>query len=320
MIRRLAFLVSLCFLLGGGTAMAQEQESAAAFDALWDYDDPAATHARFLELLPRAIESGDSSLHAQILTQIARCQGLQRKFDEAHATLDQAEALLYRALVTARVRVLLERGRVHNSSGEPERARPLFLQALELAKEHGEEFHAVDAAHMLGIIDPPERALEWNRAAIEMAERSDDERARNWLGSLLNNVGWTLHDMGDYEAALAMFEKAVAFREERGAAGPLRIARWAVARAHRSLGRLDEALAEQRKLAGEYEAAGQPDGYVQEEIGECLLLLGRPEEARPHFARAHEILSKDPWLAENAADRIARLKELAEGTGEGSAR
>ena len=51
-------------------------------------------------------------------------------------------------------------------------------------------------------------------------------------------------------------------------------------------------------------------GYTEEELGECLHALGRPDEARPFFARAHERLSRDSWLVENEPDRIARLKRL----------
>ena len=43
----------------------------------------------------------------------------------------------------------------------------------------------------------------------------------------------------------------------------------------RSLGRTEEALAEQRSLAAELEALGETDEYVTEEIAECLRALGR---------------------------------------------
>ena len=65
------------------------------FDALWNYDDPATTEQQFCALLSRAEQSDDRSYHAQLLTQIARTQGLQRKFSDAHATLDTAQALTW---------------------------------------------------------------------------------------------------------------------------------------------------------------------------------------------------------------------------------
>ncbi len=280
------------------------------FDARWDYAHPDSTEAVFRSLLPAARSAGDADYLVQLLTQIARTQGLQRKFTDAHATLDEAAGMLTDSLAVARVRYLLERGRVFNSAQEPERARPLFLSAWEEAQAAGAEYHAIDAAHMMGIIEPPAEALVWNRKAIAAAEAAGSERARGWLGSLYNNVGWTYHDLGDYDQALDMFEKGLAFREEKKQPRETRIAKWCVARTYRSLGRTEEALAMQRTLEQELTASGETDGFVDEEIGECLLALGRPDEAAPSFARAHELLSKDPWFVEKEGARLARLAEL----------
>ena len=81
------------------------------FDSQWDYNDPAGTQSKFLGLLPRAQESGNAGYLAELLTQIARTQSLQQKFTEAHATLDQADAMITPDMTTAKVRSLLERGR-----------------------------------------------------------------------------------------------------------------------------------------------------------------------------------------------------------------
>jgi hypothetical protein len=63
-------------------------------------------------------------------------------------------------------------------------------------------------------------------------------------------------------------------------------------------------------LKKEYEADGEKDGFVFEEIGECLLALNRVAEARPYFSQAHEILAQEAWVAEKEPARLARLKEL----------
>ena len=86
------------------------------FDSLWDYGRPAETEARFRELLPAADDS--PALGAELLTQIARAQGLQGRFAEAHATLDDLEPNLSRLPLRPRIRYLLELGRVYNSSGD----------------------------------------------------------------------------------------------------------------------------------------------------------------------------------------------------------
>ncbi len=280
------------------------------FDDWWDYDQPAESEKKFCALLPRAEESGDRSYLVQLLTQIARAQGLQRQFAEAHATLDRAQALLSDDLTQAWIRYLLERGRVFNSSNHPDEARPLFLDAWERASAAHEDFYAIDAAHMLGIIEPPAEQLAWDLKALALAEQTSKTRAKKWPGSLYNNIGWTYHDAGDYTQALAFFQKALAFQEQRGKTPEIRIARWTVARALRSLGQIEAALAMQRALLQDFERSGEASGYVYEELGECLLTQGQPAEAQGYFALAYAALAKDPWLVANQSARLQRLKEL----------
>ncbi len=265
-------------------------------------------------MLPAAEKADNTSYHAELLTQVARAQGLQRKFDEAHATLDRVDALINDATMpVARVRYLLERGRVFNSAGDPGAAKPLFESALELARRCGAEYHAVDAAHMLGIVEKGTASLLWNRKAIAMAEAAEEPHAHNWLGSLYNNTGWTYHDMGDYDNALDLFKKSLAWRQQQQDAEGTRIAKWCIARTYRSLGELEPALDMQMALLREHDAAGTNDGYVHEELGECLYALDRKDESRAHFAKAHELLSQDPWLAANEPERLQRLERLARG-------
>lgn len=284
----------------------QSAESQVNFDQLWDYNQPAASEARFRQVL--ATITPDSSVYVELLTQIARTQGLQRKFVEAHQTLDEAEHRLTSDNRRAHIRYWLERGRVFNSSKQPDQARPFFLQAWEVALTAGEDFYAVDAAHMLGIVEPSDEQLAWNLKALELAENSSDPRARQWLGSLYNNIGWMYHDRGQDEQALAIFQKAVTWREAAGQPVETRIARWCVARILRALNRVEEALVMQHDLRHALEASGESDGYVYEELGECLLALGNQTEAAPYFARAYRELSKDSWLAENEPARLERLQ------------
>jgi tetratricopeptide (TPR) repeat protein len=285
-----------------------------AIDALWDYDSPQATALKFRELLPVAERSGDKTYYAELLTQLARTQSLQRKFDEAHSVLDTAKQVMQgQNMPVAEIRYLLERGRTFNSAGEKEQAIPLFKEAYMKAVEHNEDFYAIDAAHMLGIAAKPQDQLYWNIKAMDLAEKTADTRAGKWLGSLYNNIGWTYHDLKDYAGALTFFEKLLAWRmdqkDERGAF----IANWTIARTYRSLNRIDEALALQRELLDEIQRKGlDPSGYVFEELAECLLIRDRGTEAKAWFRKAYEILSKDIWLKANEGGRLERLRELGE--------
>ncbi|HET9952465.1 MAG TPA: tetratricopeptide repeat protein [Candidatus Eisenbacteria bacterium] len=291
--------------------MAAEPTRLPDFDAEWDFDHPDSTEARFRSILPAARRAGDPDYLVQLLTQVARAEGLQMKFDDAARTLDEAESLLTDKWPDGRVRVLLERGRLLNSSNRREASKRYFLEAWEFSNTRVvPDVYRVDVAHMLGIVESGDSSVSWNRTAIAIAETSADPKARRWLGSLYNNLGWTYHDKGEYATALDLFQKALRAREESGKKSDIRVARWCVARAMRSLGRLDEALAMQEALLAEGKAEQAPDGYVEEEIGECLLGLGRPAEATPHFAAAHALLSADPWLQRDEAERLERLRRL----------
>ena len=280
-------------------------------DSLWDYYRPDLTEERFREVLPQARAAGDPAYLAELLTQIARTYSLRGRFDEAHEILDEVQGLLAEGPNRARVRYLLERGRCFNSAGEPDRARPLFLQAWEDGLAAHEDLLAVDAAHMVAIVESPEGALDWNQRALDLAQGSDQPGvAERWLASLYNNMGWTYHDRGEYEQALQCFGKALTWREKRGQPRETRFARWAVARALRSLGRYTEALTLQQQNLRENEEFGEPDPYVDEELGECLLALGNEDTAREHFRRAYAGLAADEWLQKNEPERLARLEEL----------
>lgn len=278
------------------------------FDSLWDYNDPASTATKFRAVLPDCTTEAE---RAELLTQIARTHSLRRQFAEAHQILDEAHSLISNSHARPYLRYLLERGRTFNSAQHKPQASELFLQAWNLARELAEESLAVDAAHMLAMSEPPEKQLEWNLRALAYAEQAVNPAARGWLGSLYNNLGWTYHDTGQSEKALEMFERGLAFRRERGQITETRVAQWCVARCLRSLGRVAEALALQQALLAEHAIHGTQDGYVFEELGECLLALNRAEEARPYFAQAYAKLSKDKWLAENEAARLERLKHLS---------
>lgn len=282
------------------------------FDAFWNYADPADTELRFREVLPLAEASGDNDYHAQLLTQIARTQGLRRQFDEAHATLDTAAAMVGEHTPIAAVRLLLERGRTFNSSGKQEIAMPLFRGALDRAVAAGLEFHAVDAAHMLGIAAPVDERLSWNLHAVELAERASLPRAKGWLGALYNNIGWTFFEQKNYDSAEDYFRRNEEWCNERNLSRESLIARWSIAKARRMKGFAEEALGLQLALLIELESEGGQDGYVFEELGECLLALGRADEAAEYFGAAHQLLSQDIWMQHNEAERLERMRILAD--------
>jgi tetratricopeptide (TPR) repeat protein len=290
------------FLLGSTEASTMD------VSLYWNFSDPAASEAAFRRALSTAAD-GDDALVLQ--TQIARTYSLRARFEDAHALLDRLEPQLASAGAEPRVRLLLERGRTFRSARVPERARPLFAEAAERAQAAGLDALQIDALHMIALVEPGTDAqLEWNRRALVLARASSDPIAQRWEASLANNIGWTLADAGRYEQALASFETALAARERLGRTADIRSARWMIARTLRSLGRHDEALARLRDLERQGEAAGEPDGYVFEEIGENLLARHEDAAARPYFAKACQLLSADASLDRPDAERLDRLQRL----------
>jgi tetratricopeptide (TPR) repeat protein len=281
-----------------------------AIDDLWDFDDPSASGARFRAAIDAADADGDAATADEARTQLARTLGLLARFEDGDQILDAVDAA-HPAGDRVRVRSLLERGRLRRSSGDVTSAVAPFEQAWTLARSLGEDGLAVDAAHMLALVDAAPGVTTWNERALELANTSTDPDARRWRGSLWNNIGWERFEAKDLDGALAAFETALEARREGGSAKETRIAEWCVARCLRELGRAREGLAIQERLAATAAADGvDEDGYVSEEAGLCLLALGRADEARPHFRRAAELLGADAWLGEHEPERIARLREL----------
>ena len=167
----------------------------------------------------------------------------------------------------------------------------------------------------MGIVEPPDKQMSWNLRALAMAESSTIENARRWKASLYNNIGWSYHEQGNFELALDCFQKALIERQARQSLPEIRIATWCVGRAWRSLGRVDEALALQQKLLSELTSDGASDGFVYEEIGECLLLKGQAAEAAPYFRLAYAELAQDSWLVAQEPARLQRLLILSEEKG-----
>lgn len=291
------------------TVMAKEP-----INKLWDYSDPKASEVRFRSrLAEEEKENSPFTDRMEIMTQIARAEGLQQKFEDAHKTLDTVQALLPSlgsSLVETRYH--LERGRAFNSSGNKEKAKQEFLKALESGKKGSHDYYAIDAVHMMGIADEPAKQLEWTELGIKMAEASSEDRAKLWLGTFYNNSGWTYFAMGEYQKALDLFIKNEKFAESRNNAKDVQIAKWCQAKMYRFLKQIDTALSIQHGLEKEMKSGTmEEDGYVHEEIAECLLAQGKANDAKPYFKRAYDLLSKDIWLQKDEKARLERMNELS---------
>jgi len=174
---------------------------------LWDFDDLDSTERRLSDFLEG--EESDAG-RAEVLTQLARVEGLREEFDASERLLQQAEALAGSSDL-ANVRIDLERGRKVRSSGDPAAALPLFESAFARASESGEDFLAGDALHMCAIsVDSIDATEIWTQRGLDFCTQRPD--AAYWAGPLLNNLGWAYYDAGDYRQALELFERALEVR------------------------------------------------------------------------------------------------------------
>jgi tetratricopeptide (TPR) repeat protein len=272
---------------------------------LWDFDDLDATEERFRAALDdEPTERG----RADVLTQLARVAGLRGRSDEGERLVDEAEAL---AGPTARSR--LERGRLRRSSGDSRAALPLFETAFAEALEAGELALAADAAHMAALAAPDREGMAaWTQRGLELAERSDDPGVRHWAGPLLHNLGWDEFASGRHERALAAFRGALEARE-RDPERPyeIQIARYAVAKALRALGRPQEAAGLLEDAVAWTRRAGKPDGWFHEELAESYAAAGRGRDAREHARLALPLLQEADASLASDPERVERLRHLA---------
>ena len=275
--------------------------------ALWDFDDLDGTEARLRAQLE--LEPSDAN-RAEVLAELARVCGLRGEFEAGDALLDEATTLGGDSRPVA-TRIDLERGRLRRSNGDPATARPLFESAFALALEGEEHFIAADAAHMVALVATDRDDLvEWTHRGITVAE--DHEDASYWLGPLLNNLGWEYYEAGDLEPALDAFRRALRARErDPENAAAIEVARYAVGKTLRALGRADEAIPLLEHAVAWAERAAAPDGWFHEELAEDYAAVGRLDDAREQARIAIPLLeTADPSFADDA-DRSARLYAVA---------
>jgi tetratricopeptide (TPR) repeat protein len=267
--------------------------SAMAIDVnpLWDFGKPALSEERFRAAMVSA--SGDDVLILQ--TQVARSWGLRRDFDRARAVLAEIEPQLNAAGSEAQTRYWLELGRTYSSAAhEPQsqtadtktRARTAYDNALALATTGKLDYLAIDTMHMYAFVDrTPQDELKWADRALATVEASTQADAKKWEASLRNNRGYALHQLGRNEEALAEFRRALAARERQGDVRSIRIAHWMIAMTLRHMGRHYAALEIQQRLEREWDADGEPDPYVFEELEAIHRARGDSARADHYAAR-----------------------------------
>lgn len=264
---------------------------------LWDFTDLDASEGR---LRARLQDETTDPGRAEVLTQLARIEGLHSRFDEANALLAEAAALAGPSAV-ARARVLLERGRVLRLAGDLAAALPKFEEAFETALDAGQDFIAADATHMAALAGD---MIAWTERGVELARRS--AAAASWIGTLLNNLGWWHAQRGEHAESLAAYRGSLEAHERETTYPYLReAARAGTAKALRALGRAEDAVPLLEQAVAWGQAAGHPDRVFHEELAATYADVGRSEEAAEQ-ERLSRLAGPGPFAAWQSRPRPPR--------------
>ncbi|MCG8419288.1 MAG: hypothetical protein MJE77_15250 [Proteobacteria bacterium] len=276
-------------------------------ETLWDYQDPKRSERRFRQLLPQV--KSDRAYHVELLTQIARAVCLQRRYEDAHNILDEAEALLAEGVSRPRMRCHLERSRILNDTGRTEESIAQADRARAIGEELGEHRLTADALHMIAyVVADDEEAVRWHNVAIDFCRKHlTDERIQRWLLTLHINVGDKYEALGRFAEGIDSVSVGIGMAEKLGLTTKVLAARCLLARLHRLDGRLDEAMT----IIEEVAKSGFDQGWLYEEYAECLLAAGRKDESTAQFGLAYERFSNDPWFPPTEPARLERIKNLA---------
>jgi tetratricopeptide (TPR) repeat protein len=285
------------------------------FDLLWNPlnlpASEAALRARFLATSGQP--NSDTSANIEVLSLIARAESAQNRLSEAKATLLQAQNLLAQEKphrISAKIRWLLECGRISILEKTPSQARIAFSEAFTLASNSGEDYLAVEVAQMIATVEPQKTQQEWIMRAIGIAEISPQMEAKRWLGSLYTSLGWKLYDLRQFEKSLETFQKSLSHLKVHGSVREIFLAKWSAGKVLRTMNRTEEALAIQKGLLSELGIGGAKDGRLFEELAECLHTFKRESEAEIYFDLAYRELSNDEWVTDNQPVKLKRLKDM----------
>jgi tetratricopeptide (TPR) repeat protein len=291
-------------------------------DELFSQREYDAARVEYEKAAKMAAEDGDNSTLTEAEAQVARCYGIQSKFEEGRPWLAKSKSHATDTQPHGWSRYLGVRGRFEwQDEKNTEKAKATFIEMYDYCRKHELFSRELDAAHMVAIVAPPAEQVEWALKAVAAAEKGNET---GWLAVLWNNLGWTYEEGGSFDKMLDALVKARKYHYEAGNEHTKLVADFGVARAHWRNGNLEEAhkwLADATARALERHKADPGDtekgewvGWGHAYLGDILQSEGKPAEALAEFKAARPYLVAsgiENWWPEGLKeidDKIAKLE------------
>jgi len=157
--------------------------------------------------VPETLANKDYAIRR--LTFLGLAEGHAHDFDKSARSLSLAENLATSAHPELLGEIYLARGSVLVDHGLYEDALKAYQIAFQKAREFHKPFLEANSAGSLGYaltwLEHYDQAIDWYKTSLAS---SDLFGARATSAKTLGNLGWTYHEFGDLQNALAQFEKA----------------------------------------------------------------------------------------------------------------
>ncbi len=262
-------------------------------------------------------KAGNGALEAETLLERGRCQRLLGNFPAAERLYQEALAKAGNQELRTRMRIVLEQA---NNAWFQGRYQDAFDQREQVEKSAIKEqwpLEQVMAKNTGGLIwwtlGDTKRALLELREALARAEQL--EVRRDEVATSLNNIGLVQREAGDYPAALATLDKALAIDRKLGS-------RWAIAYDLRNLGQTRLKMGDPTTARTLLQEAAVMAGAIGDKVNQAKILLAmgdtesklqQPAAAETSYRQALELA--DAMLLREVRWRalygLARLQQAA---------
>ena len=280
----------------GWTPLVAEAEANLA-EAQSRAGDFASAVLAYQRVIPAAVAGGEDRVLAESAASLAWMLAESGRFDEAHRSLDLADAVLIRLgePLAMASRFANYRGEILRRQGRYPEAIAAHRRAVALDRRQGAEAEPWDRAVNLNNLGGALAGAGENHEAIAVVEESLALKRQVLapdhpsLAATIDNLGTLWRNAGSPERSLPLFEEARGIRQQKLTADhPDRLggevnygaALTALGRPKEGLAVIDAALPELERVS-----PGRPAlGYAWLHRGRALAALGRSREARASFA------------------------------------